>query len=133
MGEYIANQVSELMTNKHINVDGSNILIMGMTFKENCPDIRNTRVVDVVEKFNQFNCNVDIYDPWVNKIDAEYEYGIVPIDTPAKNKYDAIVLAVSHNEFKNLSLEQVQAFGKYNHVIYDVKYLFDISEVDGRL
>lgn len=133
MGTYVADQVSKLMTKKHIHVVGANVLIMGLAFKENCPDIRNTRVVDLVEEFKEFNCNVDVYDPWVDKDEATHEYGIEPIDQPGKGKYDAIVLAVAHDEFKELLLEQIKAFGKDKHVLYDIKYLLDANEVDGRL
>jgi len=133
MGSYVADQVSKLMTKKRIHVVDSNVLIMGLTFKENCPDLRNTRVVDLVEEFEGFNCNVDVYDPWVDKDEAVDEYGIKPIDQPVKGKYDAILLAVAHDEFKELSLEQIKEFGKINHVLYDIKYLRKADEVDGRL
>jgi UDP-N-acetyl-D-glucosamine/UDP-N-acetyl-D-galactosamine dehydrogenase len=133
MGSYVADQVSKLMTKKCIHVVDSNVLIMGLTFKENCPDIRNTRVVDLVEEFESFNCNVDVYDPWADKDEAVHEYGIKLINQPIEGKYDAILLAVAHNEFKELSLEQIKAFGKNNHVLYDIKYLLDANKVDGRL
>ena len=133
MGSYVADKVSKLMTKKHIHVVDANVLIMGLTFKENCPDIRNTRVVDLVEEFNRFNCNVDVYDPWVSKDEALHEYGIKPIDLPVRGKYDAIILAVAHDEFRELSLAQIKAFGKDNHVLYDIKYLLQANEVDGRL
>jgi UDP-N-acetyl-D-galactosamine dehydrogenase len=121
------------MTKKRIHVVDANVLIMGLTFKENCPDIRNTRVVDLVEEFEDFNCNVDVYDPWIDKDEVIHEYGFKPIDQPVEGKYDAILLAVAHDEFKELSLEQIKAFGKDNHVLYDIKYLLDANEVDGRL
>jgi UDP-N-acetyl-D-galactosamine dehydrogenase len=111
----------------------ANILIMGFTFKENCPDLRNTRVVDLVEEFKDFNCNVDVYDPWVDKDEAVCEYNIKPINNPEDGKYDAILLAVAHDEFKALSVEQIKAFGKDNHVLYDIKYLLSADESDGRL
>ena len=133
MGSYVADQVSKLMTKKRIHVVDANVLIMGLTFKENCPDIRNTRVVDLVEEFEGFNCNVDVYDPWVDKDEVIHEYGFKPIDQPVEGKYDAILLAVAHDEFKELSLEQIKAFGKDNHVLYDIKYLLKANEVDGRL
>ena len=133
MGSYVADQVSKLMTKKRIHIVDANILIMGLTFKENCPDLRNTRVVDLVEEFESFNCKVDVYDPWVDKGEAVYEYNIKPIDQPEAGKYDAILLAVAHDEFKALSVEQIKAFGKDNHVLYDIKYLLDANEVDGRL
>jgi UDP-N-acetyl-D-galactosamine dehydrogenase len=133
MGSYVADQVSKLMTKKCINVVGANVLIMGLTFKENCPDLRNTRVVDLVNEFESFSCNIDVYDPWVNKDETFYEYNIKPIDQPVEDKYDAILLAVAHDEFKELSLDQIKAFGKDNYVLYDIKYLLDANEVDGRL
>jgi len=133
MGSYVADQVSKLMTKKRIHVVDANVLIMGLTFKENCPDIRNTRVVDLVEEFEGFNCNVDVYDPWIDKDEVIHEYGFKPIDQPVEGKYDAILLAVAHDEFKALSLEQIKAFGKDNHVLYDIKYLLKANEVDGRL
>jgi UDP-N-acetyl-D-glucosamine/UDP-N-acetyl-D-galactosamine dehydrogenase len=133
MGSYVANQVSRLMTKKRIHVVDANILIMGLTFKENCPDIRNTRVVDLVKEFKGFNCNVDVYDPWVDKDEVVHEYNIKPIDKPIKGKYDAILLAVAHDEFKKLTLEQIRAYGKDNHVLYDIKYLVKTNESDGRL
>jgi len=133
MGSYVADQVSKLMTKKRIHVVNANVLIMGLTFKENCPDIRNTRVVDLVEEFEGFNCNVDVYDPWIDKDEVIHEYGFKPIDQPVEGKYDAILLAVAHDEFKELSLEQIKAFGKDSHVLYDIKYLLKANEVDGRL
>ena len=133
MGSYVAKTVSKLMTQKHIHVVDSNVLIMGLTFKENCSDHRNTRVVDLVEEFKTFNCNVDVYDPWVNKDNVAYEYNIKPIDKPIKGKYDAIVIAVAHDEFKKLTADQIRAFGKDNHVLYDIKYLLKTNESDGRL
>jgi UDP-N-acetyl-D-galactosamine dehydrogenase len=133
MGSYVADQVSKLMTKKRIHVVDANVLIMGLSFKENCPDLRNTRVVDLIEDFESFNCNVDVYDPWVDKEEAVHEYGIRPIDKPVDGKYDAILLAVAHNEFKEMSLKQIKAFGKDNHVLYDIKYLLKADEVDGRL
>tara|TARA_B100000767_G_scaffold211120_1_gene198207 strand:- start:24306 stop:25574 length:1269 start_codon:yes stop_codon:yes gene_type:complete len=133
MGSYVADQVSKLMTKKHIHIVDANVLIMGLTFKENCPDLRNTRVVDLVEEFERFNCNVDVYDPWVNKAEAENEYSIKPIKLPVEGKYDAILIAVLHDEFKRLSVAEIKSFGKDNHVLYDIKCLLDFADVDGRL
>ena len=133
MGLYIVDQVLKLMTKKSISLVDAQILIMGLTFKENCPDLRNTRVVDLVEEFEGFNCNVDVYDPWADKDKAESDYNIKPIDELEQGKYDAILLAVAHNEFKALSVEQIRLFGKTNHVLYDVKYLLNINDSDGRL
>tara|TARA_B100001250_G_scaffold413421_1_gene447502 strand:- start:84 stop:1358 length:1275 start_codon:yes stop_codon:yes gene_type:complete len=133
MGFFIADQVSKLMVRKGIEVTDANILIMGLAFKENCPDIRNTRVVDLVNEFKDSNCNIDVYDPCVNKDDANDEYNIKLIEQPIKGKYDAIVLAVAHDIFKDFSIEQIKDFGKDNYVLYDIKYLFGNNEVDGRL
>ena len=133
MGSYVANEVSKLMTKKRIQIAEANILIMGLTFKENCPDHRNTRVVDLVKEFKSFSCNVDVYDPWVNKNQVAEEYKIEPIDKPIKGKYDAIVIAVAHNEFKSLTESQIRTYGKDNHVLYDIKYLLKKNESEGRL
>ena len=133
MGSYVADQVSKLMIKKRIHVVDANVLIMGLTFKENCPDLRNTRVVDLIKEFEGFSCNVDVCDPRVDKDEAFHEYKIKLIDQPVKGKYDAILLAVSHNEFKALTVEQIRAYGRDNHVLYDIKYLLKESESDGRL
>ena len=106
---------------------------MGLTFKENCPDIRNTRVVDLIDEFKSFHCNVDVYDPWVNKEETFIEYGIKTIDTPVINNYDAVVLAVAHDEFKALTLDQIKSFGRDSFVLYDIKYLLKAEDSDGRL
>ena len=133
MGSYVANEVSKLMTKKKIKIKQSNILIMGLTFKENCPDYRNTRVIDLVKEFESLGCNVDIYDPWVDKKRVADEYKIDPISEPTKGKYDAIIIAVAHNEFKLLSEDLFRSYGKSNHILYDVKYLLKSNESDGRL
>jgi len=133
MGVYVADQVTRLMTKKRIHVVDANILIMGLTFKENCPDLRNTRVVDLVAEFENFNCNVDVFDPWINKEDAKHEYGISPIEQPKKGQYDAIVLAVAHNEFIELGADEIRSYGKREHVLYDIKYILSADVVDGRL
>ncbi len=133
MGSFVADQVSKLMAKKGINIEGANVLIMGLTFKENCPDIRNTKVVDLVKEFEGFNCNVDVYDPWVNHDQAIIEYDIKTVDLPAKGKYDAIILAVAHDIIRELSLEQIKALCNENHVLYDIKYMLNANEVDGRL
>jgi UDP-N-acetyl-D-glucosamine/UDP-N-acetyl-D-galactosamine dehydrogenase len=133
MGSYVACKLSELMSKKKIEVSDSNVLIMGLTFKENCPDLRNSRVIDVITKLKNFNCNIDVYDPWVNKKLAKKEYDIEPIDFPCIGKYDAILFAVAHNEFKKLSIDEIKSYCKDYHVLYDLKYLFKADEVDGRL
>ena len=106
---------------------------MGLAFKENCPDHRNTRVIDLIKAFEDSNCKVDVYDPWINKIQAANEYNIQLIDKPTKKNYDAIIIAVKHDVFKALTEDQIRAFGKTNHVLYDIKYLLKANESDGRL
>ena len=133
MGNFISNQVIELMLQKEIEVENSHILILGLAFKENCPDLRNTRVIDIIERLEGFNCNVDVYDPWVNKKDAQQEYCITPLDNLIRGKYDAILIAVAHNQFKELSLAEIRALGKDKHILYDIKYVLKAHEVDGRL
>ena len=133
MGFFIADQVSNLMKEKGINLNNSNVLIMGLAFKENCPDIRNTKVVDMIKVFEDLKCNVDVYDPWVNQDVALNEYDIKLIKEPIKGRYDAIVLAVAHDTFKDFTSNQINAFGKDIHVIYDIKYLLNSENVDGRL
>ncbi len=133
MGSYVANEVTKLMTKKNMQIKNSNILIMGLTFKENCPDHRNTRVVDLIKVFKKNGCNVDVYDPWVDKKQVFDEYKIKPIDKPLKDQYNAIIIAVAHDEFKTLTEEQIRTYGKNNHVLYDIKYLLKENESDGRL
>ena len=133
MGSYIADQLAKLMIKKRIHLVDANILIMGLTIKENSPDLRNTGVANLVTAFQDYDCNVDVYDPWVDKVEAKQECGIEPITQPVQGKYDAILLAVAHEEFKNLSPAEIRAFGKKNHVTYDIKYLLDANEADGRL
>jgi len=133
MGNYVADQVTKLMTKKRIHVVDSKILIMGFTFKENCPDLRNTRVVDLIAEFERFNCHVDVYDPWVDKYEAEEECGITPIEEPQTGSYDAVILAVAHDEFKALGAKKMHSYGKEQHILYDIKYLLNTDDVDGRL
>ncbi len=133
MGAYVANQVFKLMNNAHLRVCDSRILVMGLAFKENCPDLRNTRVVDVIEELKSFNVNVDVYDPWVDTGEAEQAYGVTPIRQPENGVYDAIVLAVAHDQFRELGAEGLRAFGKDSCVLYDVKHVLPVDAVDGRL
>tara|TARA_B100001057_G_scaffold499371_1_gene609751 strand:- start:390 stop:1649 length:1260 start_codon:yes stop_codon:yes gene_type:complete len=133
MGSYVADQVAKIMTKKRIHVVDANILIMGLTFKENCPDLRNTRIVDLVTEFQGFNCSVDVYDPWVSKEQAKHQYNITPVDTPKLGHYDAILLAVAHNEFIQMGSDAIHSFGKSNHVLFDIKYILEADQVDGRL
>ena len=133
MGKYVANEIINLMTKKRIQVVDSNILVMGLTFKEDCPDIRNTRVVDVVQELSGFHCNIDVYDPWIDKEESTREYGITPVEQPEPGKYDAVIIAVAHHQFKAMGITAIRALGKKNHVLYDIKYILPAEKVDGRL
>ena len=133
MGDYVVEQVARLMTLQRIHIVDANVLVMGLAFKENCPDLRNTRVVDIIDGFKALHANVDIYDPWVDKAEAQAEYAIQPLEKPEKDKYDAIILAVPHSEFIAMGSAAIRLFGKPEHVLYDVKYLFPANETDGRL
>jgi UDP-N-acetyl-D-galactosamine dehydrogenase len=133
MGKYVANQVVKLMVQRGIPVANSNILIMGLTFKENCPDLRNTRVVDIVDELNSYNAKVDIYDPWVDHEEAKQEYGIHIIDQLDGEKYDAIILAVPHKQFAEMGVEKIRKSARKEHVLYDIKHLLPKELVDGRL
>ena len=133
MGKYVANQVVKLMVQRGIPVANSNILIMGLTFKENCPDLRNTRVVDIIDELNSYNAKVDVYDPWVDHNEAKSEYGIDIIDNLDTTKYDAIILAVAHKQFAEMGIELIRKNAKNEHVLYDIKHLLPKNSVDGRL
>jgi len=133
MGLHVVNQVARLMMRKRIHVAGANVLVLGFTFKENCPDVRNTRVVDIVREFESYGANVDVYDPWIDPAEAQAEYGITPIEALEQGSYDAIVLAVPHDEFKAMSAARIHALGKPQHVLYDIKYVLPATDVDGRL
>ena len=122
MGIYVANQVIKLMIKKGHKIEGSKVLVLGITFKENCPDIRNSRVIDVIEELKEFGCNIDIYDPWADSEEVEHEYNLKELDI---SKYEAIVLAVAHNEFKELKLKTIE------NVVFDIKSI--IADTDGKL
>lgn len=133
MGGYVAGRVVKLMTKKRIHVVDSNILILGLTFKENCPDLRNTRVTDIIRELKTYNANVDVYDPWVNPAEAEHEYGITPVFKPVEGKYDAVILAVAHQQFRDLGEPGIRKFAKPNAVLFDVKQVLPKDKVDARL
>jgi UDP-N-acetyl-D-glucosamine/UDP-N-acetyl-D-galactosamine dehydrogenase len=133
MGNYVADQVLKLMVKKKINIIDSKVLILGFSFKENCPDQRNTRVIDLIDKLKEYNCDVDCHDTIVDKDQVKREYGIELVDSLENETYDAIVLAVSHDKFKRMKAEDIRKLGRKNHIIYDIKYLLDASQVDGRL
>ncbi|HWK72502.1 Vi polysaccharide biosynthesis UDP-N-acetylglucosamine C-6 dehydrogenase TviB [Pollutimonas sp. M17] len=133
MGGYVVSQLVKTMTKRRIQVQGSKVLVMGLTFKENCPDLRNTRVVDIVRELGEYNIDVDVYDPWVDAGEAMHEYGITPIDSPQAGSYDGIILAVSHEQFVAMGCQAIRALGKPEHVLYDLKYVLDAHESDLRL
>ena len=133
MGTYVANKVKQLFEKKSISIIDSKVLIMGLTFKENCPDLRNTNVINVYKKLDEFGCYIDIYDPIADKNQAKLEFGLTLIDYPKENSYDAIILAVAHDEFSKMTSKQIKTFAKDNFVLFDVKYLLEANEVDGRL
>jgi len=133
MGPYIASEVIRLMVRKGINPVQARILVLGLAFKENCPDLRNTRVVDIVQALHGYNAKVDVHDPWVNAAEAEHEYGISPVAEPAQGAYDAIIVAVGHQQFVAMGEAGIRAFGKPGAVLYDVKYVLPREAVDGRL
>jgi UDP-N-acetyl-D-galactosamine dehydrogenase len=133
MGAYVVSQLVKQMLKRRIQVDGAKVLVMGLTFKENCPDLRNTKVTDIIHELKEYNINVDITDPWCSSEEAQAEYNLSLNQSPEKDNYDAIILAVAHNEFKELGVDNIKALGKENHVLYDLKYLFDKSKVDMRL
>jgi UDP-N-acetyl-D-galactosamine dehydrogenase len=133
MGRYVASQLVKAMIKRRIQVDGSRVLVMGLAFKENCPDIRNTRVVDIIAELREFRCDVDVYDPWVSEADAKHEYGITLTEMPQQQTYDAVIVAVSHREFKNMGAKAIRNLGKSTSVLYDLKYVLAQSESDLRL
>lgn len=133
MGGYVVSQLIKAMTKRRIQVQGSRVLVMGLTFKENCPDLRNTRIVDIVRELGEYNIEVDVYDPWVDPDEAVNEYGIRPIGAPANGAYDGIVLAVAHQQFKELGPAALRELGKPDHVLYDLKYVLTAEEADLRL
>jgi UDP-N-acetyl-D-galactosamine dehydrogenase len=133
MGQYIAGEVIRLMVCKGINPVRARILILGLAFKENCPDLRNTRVVDIMDALAGYNAQVDVFDPWVDAAAARHEYGIDLIGEPAAGQYDAVIMAVGHHQFAALGAKGIRDFGKSSSVLYDVKYVLPRDAVDGRL
>jgi len=133
MGAYVVAQLVKAMTKKRLQVEGAKVLVMGLTFKENCPDLRNTRVVDIVAELKDYNCDVDVYDPWVSIEAAQHEYGITPITQINTGNYDAIIIAVAHHQFKNMGSAAIRALGKPTAVLYDLKYVLSAQESDLRL
>lgn len=133
MGGYVVSQLIKAMTKERIQVQGSKVLVMGFAFKENCPDLRNTRIVDIVRELGEYNIEVAVYDPWVDPDEAQREYGVQPIAAPAQGAYDAIILAVAHQQFVDMGADAIRALGKPQHVLYDLKYLLTQEQSDLRL
>ena len=133
MGEYVVTQLVKTMIKKRIQVEGAKVLILGLSFKENCPDVRNTKVIDIVHELQEYNIEVDVHDPWIDTNEAEREYDITPISQPSSHQYDGIILAVAHQQFVEMGIESIRAFGKDSHVLYDLKYIFTKEETDIRL
>lgn len=133
MGAYVVTQLVKGMIKKKIQIEGAKVLVLGLSFKENCPDIRNTRIIDIVNELKEYDTDIDVYDPWVNAQEAEHEYGISPVLNLEKGKYDAVILAVAHDQFKSMGVEEIRALGRTEHVLYDLKYVLDQSESDIRL
>lgn len=133
MGAYVAEQLVKAMMRKRIHVPGARILMMGLTFKENCPDLRNTRVVDVIAELEDYGVSVDVYDPWVDPVEAQQEYAITPISSPEAGSYDGIVIAVAHRQFAELGEADIRRFGKEDHVLYDLKHVLTQEQSDLRL
>ncbi|GAB2884223.1 Vi polysaccharide biosynthesis UDP-N-acetylglucosamine C-6 dehydrogenase TviB [Paralcaligenes sp. KSB-10] len=133
MGGYVVSQLVKTMTKRRIQVQGSKVLVMGLTFKENCPDLRNTRIVDIVRELGEYNIDVDVYDPWVDPAEAQHEYGFTPVAKPQAGSYDGIILAVSHHQFVEMGAQAIRALGKAEHVLYDLKYVLSVDDSDLRL
>jgi len=133
MANYVAEEIVELLRQRNITLQGAHVLIMGLTFKENCTDIRNTKVVDLSTKLQNFDLTVEVFDPWVDKKEAQQKYGIELKDQPVEGKYQAIIIAVSHDIFSDMGIKTIESYGDGNHIIYDVRYLFSVDEVDARI
>jgi UDP-N-acetyl-D-galactosamine dehydrogenase len=133
MGAYVVSQLVKAMLKRRITVEGARVLVMGLTFKENCPDLRNTRIVDIVKELGEYNIQADVYDPWVDVAEAQHEYGLTPIDAPRQGAYDAIIVGVAHEQFKAMGPAAIRALGKKEHVVYDLKYVLPRDAADLRL
>ena len=133
MGGIVAQNVMRLMTLNRIHIVDANILVLGLAFKENCPDLRNTRVVDIIEELSACNANVDVYDPWVSAEQAEHEFGLELATSLTDNKYDAVIVAVAHEQFAAMGVDTIRSLMRDQGILYDIKYLFPADQVDGRL
>ena len=133
MGSYVVSQLIKKMINQKIEVSGSRVLVMGLTFKENCPDIRNTKVIDIVDELKAYEVDVDIIDPWCDPVEAANEYGLVVSKAAEEGVYDAVLVAVAHGEFKEMGIKAIRKLGKPKHILYDLKYVLPKDDVDIRL
>jgi len=133
MGAYVVSQMIKEMLASSIAIRDARVLIMGVTFKENCPDLRNTRVIDIIKELSEYGVNIDVYDPWIDAKTFYDEYGILPIQEPLRDNYDGVMVAVAHDEFKELGIQNIREFGKSNHILYDLKNIFSKFESDIRL
>jgi len=133
MGRYVVSELVKAMVKRRVHVAGAKVLIMGLTFKENCPDIRNTKVVDILAELKEYGVTADVFDPWVDADEAQHEYGITPVQQPEQGSYDAVILAVGHKQFRELGAEGIRAFSKPSGVLYDLKYVLSATDSDLRL
>jgi UDP-N-acetyl-D-galactosamine dehydrogenase len=133
MGAYVASQLVKAMTGKNMALAGAKILLMGLTFKENCPDLRNTRVVDIIRELKEYHCEIDVFDPWASAEDAKHEYGIALTEKPENATYDAIIVAVAHRQFREMGAEAIRALAVRGGIVYDLKYVLSAEEADLRL
>jgi len=133
MGAHVAGQVVRMLTRRKLHVVDANVLVLGLAFKENCPDLRNTRVLDIVEELRGYHANVDVHDPWVDAAEAYREYGVSLVERPEEGRYDAVILAVAHDCFVERGVAGIRAFGRAKHVLYDIKSVLGKDEVDARL
>jgi UDP-N-acetyl-D-galactosamine dehydrogenase len=133
MGAYVVSQLVKAMLKKRIHVEGARVLVMGLAFKENCPDLRNTRVIDIVKELAEYNIQVDVYDPWIDPQEACQEYEVMPVKKPDNGAYDGIILAVAHRQFTDMGVGVIKQLGKPEHILYDLKYIFEASATNLRL
>ena len=133
MGAYVASQMVKALMKRRIHVEGARVLVMGLTFKENCPDLRNTKVVDIISELSEYNVSVDVYDPWAEAFEAKHEFGLTPVAQLTTGDYDGIILAVAHRQFKDMGEQAIRALGKPQHVLYDLKYILPKEATDLRL
>ena len=133
MGRYVVSELVKAMIKRRIHVAGAKVLVMGLTFKENCPDIRNTKVVDILAELKEYGVQADVFDPWVDAAEAQHEYGITPLSQPEQGAYDAVILAVGHKEFRTLGAAGIRALMKPDSILYDLKYVLDSRDSDLRL